>query len=66
MTRSNSFVLIIDACPCCNTPAQSRIINSEEYALVRKQNGAHECTSSDTVFGGGACCNLIGHSVQPL
>lgn len=65
------FVLVtVSQCVYCNEQGENRnhVITWDEYTANRRAYdcGMHECTSSPSIFGGGACCDIIGHSVQPL
>lgn len=65
------FVLVtVEQCSHCNKQGENRnhVITWGEYNADRQayDSGTHECTSSSTIFGGGACGNIIGHSVEAL
>ena len=57
-------ILKIEACVSCGTPASSTVISATYAALIAYKKGFHECTShAGTVEGGGACCQLLAHSI---
>lgn len=57
-------ILKIEACSSCNTPASSTVVSAAYTAQIARKHGFHECTSSaGEVEGGGACCQLLSHSI---
>ena len=56
-------ILKIEACSSCKTSAAHRVIGAAEAAKIVTLYGWHECTSSNTVLGGGFCCNLVEHTI---
>ena len=58
-------ILKIEACVSCGTPASSTVISAAYVAQIQRKGGFHECTSvAGEVEGGGACCQLLAHTVE--
>ena len=57
-------ILKIAACASCGTPASTTTVSAGYAAQIARKKGMHECTSfAGEVEGGGACCQLLSHSI---
>lgn len=69
--KPSDFMLVtVSDCVYCNKHGENRnhVITRDAYLANRKAYdcGIHECTTGSTIFGGGPCCDIIGHSVYTL
>lgn len=68
------YLLTIDGCMYCQTAGVTVDVTVAEYEANKRWYDAacHECTSeyggyqSKTIFGGGPCCDPLGHKITPV
>lgn len=67
------YLLTIDGCMYCQTAGVTVDVSVAEYVANKRWYDAacHECTSergyqSKTIFGGGPCCDALGHKITPV
>lgn len=68
-TKLIGYKVRLQECVYCKLP-EGRVfhISPEEYEESKAAYDAqwHQCTSGDSILGGGPCCDAIGHWVTPV